>query len=131
MDKKVTDLGDALMALTTAEAIELQNYLESKGLKPAQPTIVQASGSTKEADEEKELFYALKIVDPGLTKLKAVAKFKELTGLGLKEAKEVFESGEPLFKNRTVQEISNSIKELEMVSSGLIGEIIDQDHSWE
>ena len=42
MNEKIVKLSDALMALTTAEAVELQNYLESKGLKPAQPTIAAA-----------------------------------------------------------------------------------------
>lgn len=31
MDEKIVKLGDALMALTTAEAVELQKYLESIG----------------------------------------------------------------------------------------------------
>lgn len=52
MDKKIIELGDALMALTTAEALELQNYLGSKGLKPAQPTIVAATVQAVEEVKE-------------------------------------------------------------------------------
>ena len=44
MNEKIIKLGDALMALTTTEAVELQTYLESKGLVMVQqaPTTVQA-----------------------------------------------------------------------------------------
>lgn len=52
MDKKIIELGDALMALTTAEAILLQEYLESKGLKPAQPAIVAAASAPVEETKE-------------------------------------------------------------------------------
>lgn len=52
MDKKIIELGDALMVLTTAEAILLQEYLESKGLKPAQPAIVAAASAPVEETKE-------------------------------------------------------------------------------
>lgn len=52
MDEKIVKLGDALMALTTAEAVELQKYLESKGLKPAQPTITAAPTVAAETVKE-------------------------------------------------------------------------------
>lgn len=52
MDEKIIKLGDGLMALTTAEALELQKYLESKGLvmQQAAPVIQQES----KVDEVKE-----------------------------------------------------------------------------
>jgi ribosomal protein L7/L12 len=41
MDIKISKIGDELMSLTTAEALELQKYLESKGLVIAQQVSVQ------------------------------------------------------------------------------------------
>lgn len=53
MDEKIIKLGDALMALTTFEAVELQKYLESKGLSfaSAQPTATAAAPAEKEIKE--------------------------------------------------------------------------------
>lgn len=52
MDEKIIKLGDGLMALTTAEALELQKYLESKGLVMQQATpVAQEQAKVEEVKE--------------------------------------------------------------------------------
>lgn len=130
MESKITDLADALIALTIAEAIQLQECLESRGLKFSQPTIVQAPTSTADANDAIEQFHALKITNGGSGKLKIVAEYKNLTSLGLKESKAEIDSGEPLFKNATIETIKAAIATFESVSPGFTGEIISQDKAW-
>ena len=48
MDVKIIKIGDELLSLTTAEAIELQKYLESKGL------VIQQSATAVVVEKEKE-----------------------------------------------------------------------------
>lgn len=52
MDEKIIKLGDGLMALTTAEALELQKYLESKGLVMQQAApVAQEQAKVEEVKE--------------------------------------------------------------------------------
>lgn len=51
MDAKISKLGDELMALTTAEALELQKYLESKGLVVVQAVATTAATTVVEEEE--------------------------------------------------------------------------------
>lgn len=87
MNEKVVKLGDALMALTTAEALELQQYLESKGLKVVQPAaVVTESVTEKETEESANVNVILK--DKGtLTAIKLVKPFMEYTGKNAMETK--------------------------------------------
>lgn len=79
MDKKITDLGDALMALTTAEAVELQTYLESKGLKPAQPTVIAAPASQSAEEVKESENVQLVLIQKGGTNMKLIKAVTELT----------------------------------------------------
>lgn len=53
MDEKIIKIGDALMALNTSEVLDLQKYLESKGL-VMQQAVVIAQEESKEEDSVKE-----------------------------------------------------------------------------
>lgn len=54
MDAKVEKIGNELMALTTAEVLDLQNYLESKGLSFAKPAEVKPEQKEEEVAVVKE-----------------------------------------------------------------------------
>lgn len=89
MDKKIIDLGDALMALSTAEAVELEKYLESKGLKPAQPVAVAiAAPVVEEAKESTTVNVLLK--DKGTcSAVKLVKPLMPYTGKNAMETKKL------------------------------------------
>lgn len=89
MDEKIVKLGDALMELTTAEAVELQKYLESKGLKPAQPTIVATSAPTVEAVKESENVNIVLISKGSIGTVKLCKALTPITGKSAIETKKL------------------------------------------
>lgn len=89
MDKKIIDLGDALMALSTAEAVELEKYLESKGLKPAQPVAVAVAAPVVEEAKESATVNVL-LKDKGTcSAVKLVKPLMPYTGKNAMETKKL------------------------------------------
>ena len=88
----IKKLGDELVGLTVKEVSELATYLKDEhGIEPAAAAVAVAApgagGGGDAAEEQTEFDVILKAV--GGSKLAVVKLVKELTGLGLKEAKEV------------------------------------------
>jgi large subunit ribosomal protein L7/L12 len=83
---------DDLSALTVMEAAELSNLLEEKwGVSAAAPVAVAAAGGAPaEAAEEKEDFSVV-LTAAGDKKINVIKEVRAITGLGLKEAKELVE----------------------------------------
>ncbi len=82
-------IADELVNLTVKEVSELADILkEEYGIEPAAAAVAVAgpSGAGEEAEAEKSTFDVV-ITSPGQAKLQIVKLVKELTGLGLKEAK--------------------------------------------
>ena len=81
-----------LSALTVLEAAELSKMLEEKwGVSAAAPVAVAAAGggaAPAAAEEEKTEFDVI-LVDAGANKINVIKEVRAITGLGLKEAKDV------------------------------------------
>lgn len=87
----VKALAESLVGLTVKEVQELADFLKSEyGIEPAAATVVAAAGGGGEAAavEEKTSFNVI-LKNAGASKLNVVKIVKDLTGLGLKEAKEL------------------------------------------
>jgi large subunit ribosomal protein L7/L12 len=87
----VKALAEALVSLTVKEVQELADVLKADyGIEPAAAAVVVASGDGggAAAAEEKTSFDVI-LVNGGASKLTVVKIVKELTGLGLKEAKDL------------------------------------------
>jgi large subunit ribosomal protein L7/L12 len=86
---------DDLSALTVLEAAELSKLLEEKwGVSAAAPVAVAAAGGAAAAavvEEEKTEFDVI-LVDAGANKINAIKEVRAITGLGLKEAKDLVEA---------------------------------------
>ena len=104
-------LAEELVNLSVKDVQELGNILkEEYGIEPAAAAVVVAAGDgagAAAAEEKTEFDVILKEV--GAEKLKVVKAVKELTGLGLKEAKELVDGApstikEGLPKEATIQE---------------------------
>ena len=84
-----------LSALTVMEAAELSKMLEEKwGVSAAAPVAVAAAGgaaAAAEAVEEKTEFDVI-LADAGANKINVIKEVRAITGLGLKEAKDLVES---------------------------------------
>ena len=86
---------DDLSNLTVLEAAELSKMLEEKwGVSAAAPVAVAAvaggAGGTAEAAEEKDEFDVV-LADAGAQKINVIKEVRAITGLGLKEAKDLVE----------------------------------------
>jgi len=95
-DKKIKDLGDKIVGLTVLQAKELGDYLEEvHGIKAAAPAaigmIAAAPGAGAEAEEEKDAFDVV-LTGAGDKKIPVIKVVREITSLGLKEAKDLVES---------------------------------------
>ena len=79
---------EQLVNLTVKEVNELAEILKNEyGIEPAAAAVAVAAGPAAAAEEKSEFDVILKA--PGAAKLAVVKLLKELTGLGLKEAKEL------------------------------------------
>ncbi len=85
-------LAEQLVGLTVKEVQELADFLKSEyGIEPAAATVVASAGGDgggAAVVEEKTAFDVV-LVAAGPSKLQVVKIVKELTGLGLKEAKDL------------------------------------------
>jgi large subunit ribosomal protein L7/L12 len=93
----INKMVEELSTLTVLEAAELVKKLEEKwGVSAAAPVAVAAAGpmaaaSAAEPAEEKTEFNVV-IKDPGAKKIEVIKVIRQLTNLGLKEAKDVAET---------------------------------------
>ena len=89
-------LAEQLVALTLLEANELKNILKDEyGIEPAAGGAVMMAGPAAEAGEaaEAQTEFDVILVDAGAKKINVIKEVRAITGLGLKEAKDLVEAG--------------------------------------
>lgn len=109
----VKALGDQLVGLTVKEVNELATYLkEEHGIEPAAAVAVAGpgGGSSSEGEAEAQTSFDVILKSAGGSKLGVVKLVKELTGLGLKEAKAVVDSAPAPLKEGVSKEEAESLK---------------------
>lgn len=110
----VKAIGDQLVGLTVKEVNELAEYLkEEHGIEPAAAAAVVAgpgAGGGAEGGAEEQTEFDVILKAPGGSKLGVVKLVKELTGLGLKEAKGVVDSAPAPVKEGVSKEEAESLK---------------------
>jgi len=95
----VKALGDQLVDLTVKEVNELASYLkETYGIEPAAAAVVVAAGGAAAAAAEEKTNFDVVLKASGPNKLQIVKLVKELTGLGLKEAKDMVDGAPKTIK---------------------------------
>jgi large subunit ribosomal protein L7/L12 len=105
-------LVDDLSALTVLEASELSKLLEEKwGVSAAAPVAVAAAGGAAPAAaaEEKTEFDVV-LVDGGANKINVIKEVRAITGLGLKEAKDLVEGAPKAVKEAASKDEAEKIK---------------------
>ena len=108
-------LAEELVGLTLLEAAELKNILKDEyGIEPAAGGAVMmagpaAGGDAGEAAEEKTEFDVI-LVEAGAKKINVIKEVRAITGLGLKEAKELVEAGGKAVKEQAPKEEAEEIK---------------------
>ncbi|GHE49149.1 50S ribosomal protein L7/L12 [Camelimonas fluminis] len=107
-------LVDDLSALTVLEAAELAKLLEEKwGVSAAAAVAVAAApaaGGAAAAAEEKTEFNVV-LASAGDKKIEVIKEVRAITGLGLKEAKDLVEGAPKTVKEGVAKDEANKIKE--------------------
>lgn len=86
-------LVEELSALTVLEAAELSKLLETKwGVSAAAPVAVAAAGGAAAAPAEVKDEFTVVLAAAGDKKINVIKAVREITGLGLKEAKDLVEA---------------------------------------
>jgi large subunit ribosomal protein L7/L12 len=86
----VKALAEQLVGLTVKEVQELADFLKSEyGIEPAAAAVVVSGGGDGPAVAEEKTAFNVILKSAGASKLNVVKIVKDLTGLGLKEAKEL------------------------------------------
>ncbi|MED5261573.1 MAG: 50S ribosomal protein L7/L12 [Myxococcota bacterium] len=107
-------IAEELSSLTVMEAAELATLLEEKwGVSAAAPVAVAAGGGAAgaEAPAEEKTEFDVILVSFGDKKIQVIKEIRGITGLGLKEAKELVEGAPKPIKEGIAQDEANEIKE--------------------
>ncbi len=112
-DAKISKLGDELAGLTLKEAVDLGDYMkETYGIEAAAGGAVMVAGGGGDAGgaaEEKSSFDVI-IKSPGGNKIQAIKAIREITGLGLKEAKALAEESGAKIKEGVSKDEAEDVK---------------------
>ena len=121
---KVQELLDAIGSLTLIEAAELVKAMEDKfGISAAAPVAVAAAAgpAVVEAADEKTEFDVI-LSGFGDNKVAVIKEVRAITGLGLKEAKELVEAGGKPVKEKVSKEEAEKIKQ-QLAAAGATVEV--------
>ncbi|NGY36021.1 50S ribosomal protein L7/L12 [Flavobacterium sp. XN-5] len=101
---------EQLVNLTVKEVNELATILKDEyGIEPAAAAVV-VSGGGEGAAEEAQTEFTVVLKEAGASKLAVVKMVKELTGLGLKEAKDVVDSAPSNVKEGVTKDEAEALK---------------------
>jgi large subunit ribosomal protein L7/L12 len=116
MAKTDTDkLVESLGGMTVLELVELKNKLEEEwGVTAAAPVAVAAPGAAPAAGDgaaaEEKTSFDVVLTSPGAQKIQVIKVVRALTGLGLKEAKDLVDGAPNPVKEGVPQEEADQVK---------------------
>ncbi len=100
---------EELSALTVLEAAELSKMLEEKwGVSAAAPVAVAAAAAAAPAEEKTE--FDVILAETGANKINVIKEVRAITGLGLKEAKDLVEGAPKTVKEGVSKEDAEKFK---------------------
>ena len=106
----VKAIAETLVNLTVKEVQELATVLKDEyGIEPAAAAVVVSAGGGADAAAAKTSFDVI-LLEAGAAKLGVVKAVKDLTGLGLKEAKDLVDGAPKPVKEGIAKEEAESIK---------------------
>ena len=102
---------DAIKGMTVLELNDLVKACEEEfGVSAAAGVVVAAAGGDAAGAAEKDEF-DVELTEAGANKVKVIKAVREITGLGLKEAKEVVDGAPKVLKEAASKDEANEIKE--------------------
>jgi len=107
----VKDLAEQLVNLTVKEANELAKVLEEEyDIKPAQAAVAVAGGGDGEGGAEEQTEFDVVLNSAGEKKIAVIKEVRSITGLGLKEAKELVDNAPNAVKEAVSKEEAEDVK---------------------
>lgn len=111
MSEKIEKLLEEIGALTLVEAAELKSAMEEKfGVSAAAPVMMAGPAVAAVAEVEEKTEFDVELTEIGANKLNVIKVVRELTGLGLKEAKDVVEAAPKVLKEATSKQDAEEVK---------------------
>jgi large subunit ribosomal protein L7/L12 len=112
----IKNLAETLVSLTVKEVQELADVLKADyGIEPAAVAVAVAGGGGAAAAAEEKTAFTVVLKSAGAAKLGVVKVVKDLTGLGLKEAKDLVDGAPGNIKENvdkaTAEDIAAKLKE--------------------
>ena len=112
-DAAISKIGDNIAGLTLTQAVDLADYMkDTYGIEPAAGGAVMMAGPTGGgdggADEQTEFDVVLEAA--GDKKIAVIKAVREITGLGLKEAKGLVDEAPKAVKEKCSEDEANEIK---------------------
>ena len=108
--EKITAIIESVKGLTVLELKELiDTYCEEFGVSAVAAAAPAAAGAAAAAEEEKTEFDVI-LAEAGATKMQVIKAVKEITGLGLKEAKAIVDGAPKAVKEKVSQAEADDIK---------------------
>jgi large subunit ribosomal protein L7/L12 len=100
---------EAIKAMTVLELNDLVKAIEEEfGVTAAAPVAVVAGGAVEAAAEQSE--FDVVLTDAGASKINVIKAVREITGLGLKEAKDLVDNAPKPIKEKVAKEEADAVK---------------------
>ncbi len=100
---------EQIKTMTVLELNDLVKAIEDEfGVTAAAP--VAAAGAAAVAEEEEQSEFDVILVSPGGSKINVIKAVREITGLGLKEAKELVDNAPKAIKEKVAKEEAETVK---------------------
>ena len=107
--EKIMNIVEEVKSLTLLELAELVKAVEEEFGVSAAAGVAVVAGPAAAAEEEKTEF-DVELTDVGAEKIKVIKVVREVTGLGLKEAKEAVDGAPKVLKEQASKEEAEAIK---------------------
>ena len=112
-DKAISKIGDDIAGLTLTQAVDLADYMkDTYGIEPAAGGAVMMAGPAGGGDGgvEEQTEFDVVLEAAGDKKIAVIKAVREITGLGLKEAKAMVDDAPKAIKEKVSEEEANTVK---------------------
>lgn len=107
------EIVDAVAKMTVLEVADLVKLFEDKfGVSAAAPVAVAVAGAGAAAAAEEKTEFTVELKDAGTNKINVIKEVRTITGLGLKEAKDLVEGAPKVVKEGVTKEEAAKIKDV-------------------
>ncbi len=111
MSEKITAMIEEIKSLTVLELSELVKAIEEEfGVSAAAPVAVVGAAAPGAAAAEEKSDFDVVLAEAGAEKIKVIKVVRELTGLGLKEAKDLVDGAPKTLKEAVAKDAAEEMK---------------------